>query len=135
MAHGPRTPYQALRKLLKLAARPMKSDRGRGGVVVQAYRGYGSTREAYLMGRVFRQPSLGLPAREGTLLRDLLDVLRRSVRWGVKAATVVVEIDGSRHTVETDRDGYFDVHDYIGLCREHYDRVGIGADHIDTLFR
>ncbi|WP_348765144.1 2,4'-dihydroxyacetophenone dioxygenase family protein [uncultured Salinisphaera sp.] len=32
-------------------------------------------------------------------------------------------------------DGYFDVHDYIALCREHYDRVGIGADHIDTLFR
>ncbi|MES1950248.1 2,4'-dihydroxyacetophenone dioxygenase [Salinisphaera sp. S4-8] len=31
--------------------------------------------------------------------------------------------------------GYFDVHDYIALCREHYDRVGIGADHIDTLFR
>ena len=110
MAHGPRTPYQALRKLLKLAARPMKSDRGRGGVVVQAYRGYGSPSEAYLMGRVFRQPSLGLPAREGTLLRDLLDVLRRSVRWGVKAATVVADIDGSRHTVETDRDGYFDVH-------------------------
>lgn len=32
-------------------------------------------------------------------------------------------------------DGYFDVHDYIALCREHYDRVGIGAAYVDTLFR
>jgi 2,4'-dihydroxyacetophenone dioxygenase len=31
--------------------------------------------------------------------------------------------------------GHFDVHDYIALCREHYDRVGIGADYVDTLFR
>ncbi|MFD2437745.1 hypothetical protein [Modicisalibacter luteus] len=32
-------------------------------------------------------------------------------------------------------DGYFDVHDYIALCREHYEKVGIGASHVDTLFR
>lgn len=32
-------------------------------------------------------------------------------------------------------EGYFDVHDYIAMCREHYDRVGIGADHVDALFR
>lgn len=31
--------------------------------------------------------------------------------------------------------GYFDVHDYIKLCREHYEKVGIGADYVDTLFR
>ncbi|GGM13640.1 2,4'-dihydroxyacetophenone dioxygenase family protein [Pseudomonas asuensis] len=31
--------------------------------------------------------------------------------------------------------GYFDVHDYIKLCREHFERVGIGADYVDTLFR
>ena len=32
-------------------------------------------------------------------------------------------------------DGYFDVHDYIALCREHYEHVGLGAAHVDTLFR
>ncbi len=32
-------------------------------------------------------------------------------------------------------DGYFDVHDYIAMCREHFDRVGIGADYVDSLFR
>ncbi|MFC7048754.1 2,4'-dihydroxyacetophenone dioxygenase family protein [Emcibacter nanhaiensis] len=31
--------------------------------------------------------------------------------------------------------GYFDVHDYIAMAKEHYDKVGIGADFVDTLFR
>ena len=31
--------------------------------------------------------------------------------------------------------GHFDVHDYIQLCREHYDKVGIGSAYVDTLFR
>ncbi len=31
--------------------------------------------------------------------------------------------------------GYFDVHNYIAICREHYDKVGLGADLVDSLFR
>ena len=31
--------------------------------------------------------------------------------------------------------GSFDVHDYIALCKQHYDKVGIGADYIETLYR
>jgi 2,4'-dihydroxyacetophenone dioxygenase len=31
--------------------------------------------------------------------------------------------------------GYFDVHNYIALCREHYEKVGFGASYVDTLFR
>lgn len=31
--------------------------------------------------------------------------------------------------------GYFDVHDYIAMCREHYEKIGLGADYVDTLFR
>ena len=31
--------------------------------------------------------------------------------------------------------GYFDVHDYIAGARAHYDKVGIGANYVDTLFR
>lgn len=30
--------------------------------------------------------------------------------------------------------GYFDVHDYIDMCRRHYDEVGIGADYVNSLF-
>jgi len=32
-------------------------------------------------------------------------------------------------------EGYFDVHDYIALCRAHYEKVGIGADYLKSLFR
>ena len=31
--------------------------------------------------------------------------------------------------------GHFDVFDYIELCQEHYEKVGIGADYVETLFR
>ena len=34
-----------------------------------------------------------------------------------------------------DPDGTFDVFDYITLCREHYDKVGIGSAYIDNLIR
>jgi len=34
-----------------------------------------------------------------------------------------------------DAEGHFDVHDYIALAREHYEKVGIGADYVDSLFR
>ena len=32
-------------------------------------------------------------------------------------------------------DGHFDAFTYIELCQEHYDKVGIGADYVDTLIR
>lgn len=31
--------------------------------------------------------------------------------------------------------GHFDVHDYIALARAHYEKVGLGAGYVDTLFR
>jgi len=31
--------------------------------------------------------------------------------------------------------GHFDVHDYIKLCREHYEKVNLGADYVKRLFR
>jgi 2,4'-dihydroxyacetophenone dioxygenase len=32
-------------------------------------------------------------------------------------------------------DGYFDVHQYIAMCKAHYEKVGLGADKITSLFR
>ncbi len=32
-------------------------------------------------------------------------------------------------------DGFFDVHQYIAMCRAHYEKVGLGAELIDKLFR
>ena len=31
--------------------------------------------------------------------------------------------------------GHFDVHDYIALCRDYYEKAGIGAAYVETLFR
>lgn len=36
---------------------------------------------------------------------------------------------------EGEPEGYFDVHSYIAMCREHFAKNGIGADYVDTLFR
>lgn len=107
--HVPSPLRKAVRRLLHLFAKPMKSDRGRGGIVVHAYRGYGSHKEVFVMGRVFRQPSLGISAQEGTLARDLVDILRRMLRWGVKHVEVTLTLNGKQKTVTTDRDGYFNV--------------------------
>ena len=43
----------------------------RGGQVIQTYRGYGSREAVFLMGRVFRQPGLGLSLTEQRLRRAL----------------------------------------------------------------
>ena len=32
-------------------------------------------------------------------------------------------------------EGTFDVYDYIDLCKEHYEKVGIGAGYVESLFR
>ncbi|WP_227367415.1 App1 family protein [Halomonas sp. M20] len=110
MPHTPRPISKALRKLLHVLARPMKSDKGHGGIVVNAYRGYGSQREVFVMGRVFRQLRIGLPAPEGTLYRDIVDVFRRMLRWGAKHVEITLDVEGNRTQVTTDRDGYFDIH-------------------------
>ena len=46
----------------------------------------------------------------------------------VKGPLVWLDEDGNGN-------GYFDVHDYLALCREHYDKVGIGAKAVAKLFR
>ncbi|EWH03300.1 hypothetical protein Q427_04140 [Halomonas sp. BC04] len=85
----------------------MKSDRGLGGAVVHPYRGYGSTREAFLMGRVFRQAGLGRIIPPYGALRDIADVARRVVRRGLPDVKVHVTLGGNDVTVLTDQDGYF----------------------------
>ncbi|HDR9509161.1 2,4-dihydroxyacetophenone dioxygenase [Burkholderia cepacia] len=36
---------------------------------------------------------------------------------------------------EGNPDGYFDVHSYIAMCKAHYEKVGLGAQAIEKLFR
>ena len=101
--------WRGLRRALRVVSRPVRRDRGLKGVVIQPYRGYGTRDEVYLMGRVFRQPTLGAGLPWGSFLREVGGVLRRFARWGLGSATITAEFCGAREDFETDGDGYFHV--------------------------
>jgi phosphatidate phosphatase APP1 len=101
---------QALRRALRLLARPLRAASGRGGFVLQPYRGYGSRDEAFLIGRVFRQPTFGSGMRGQSVRRLLVELARRLLSWGVADAALIARFYGAEQRVTTDRDGYFRVH-------------------------
>ncbi len=112
----------ALRRVLDLLADPVRGDEGRGGIVIYPYRGYGSRTEAFLMGRVFRQPSNRSGASSGSTGRDAVDLGRRILRRGVGGAQVIARFAGASQRVTADRDGYFRVH-FRGLDLPPSDQV------------
>ena len=89
---------------LRLLARPVRKARGRDGVVLQAYRGYGSAERIFVIGRVFWQRT-DRPARES----ELRDLVRRIRRRPVRGARLRARFYGAEIAVETDPDGYFRV--------------------------
>lgn len=101
---------RTVRKSLRLLTRPVRMAKGRGGIAVQAYRGYGSSEQVFLIGRVFRQPEFGARLPEGTLGRILNDLGRRLMRRGVSDALLIARLYGGEQYVRTDKDGYFRVH-------------------------
>ena len=122
---------RALYRLLKVMARPARADRGRGGLVIQPYRGYGSRREVFIMGRVFHQPGLGAQKAQGAR-RDLLDILRRLLRWGVGDAVLAARLGEARQRVEADRDGYFRIRlplDHPPPADSRWHRVTLELEH------
>jgi phosphatidate phosphatase APP1 len=100
---------KGLRRALKVLARPVRHARGRGGLVIQAYRGYGSHAGVFLMGRVFRGQGSGSGGFEENVGRDILDIGRRLVRHGCANAVLAARFCGAEKKVVTDRDGYFRV--------------------------
>ncbi|MDP4004025.1 App1 family protein [Methylobacterium sp. NEAU K] len=102
-------------KALRVLTRPVRraqghGGKGRGGLVVEPYRGYGSREEIFLIGRVFRQ-SPGNPGEDPESLRaQWRDLRRRIARRKVAGAAVTARFRGDATRVETDRDGYFRLH-------------------------
>lgn len=101
---------RSLRKAIRILAAPVKGDSGRGGLFIQAYRGYGSRQQVFLMGRVFKQPGTGTDSREHSLKRDLIDLIRRLLRKPIVNAQVRVRYKDAETIVQTDRHGFFRVH-------------------------
>jgi phosphatidate phosphatase APP1 len=92
----------AARGVLRLLGRPVRTARGRRGVVLQPYRGYGSAERIFVIGRVFWQSTGGqIEAAE------LRAIVRRIRRRPVRHAQVRACFYGAERVVETDRDGYF----------------------------
>src|SRR3712207_4586289 len=100
----------ALHGILGIAARPVRRAQGRGGVVLEPYRGYGSESEVFLIGRVFRQ-SRPDPRRERSdFHRQLRNISRRIARRAVPGAVVTARFYGAEARFVTDRDVYFRIH-------------------------
>ncbi len=106
---------RGLNKALRVLTRPVRraqgrGGEGRGGLVVEPYRGYGSRAEIFLIGRVFRQ-SPGLPGEDPDAWRaQWRDVRRRIARRAIAGASVTARFGGAETRVATDGDGYFRVH-------------------------
>jgi phosphatidate phosphatase APP1 len=98
---------KALRGFLRVASRPVRRARGRGGIVLQPYRGYGSHERVFLIGRVFRQRSMTPVRGSWDVRRQLRDLLRRVIRRPVRGALVRGRLLGRDTASETDVDGYF----------------------------
>ncbi len=98
---------KACGRLLALAARPVRKSQGTRGTVIEAYRGYGSRDEIFLIGRVFRQAQPGPEERDDDLATDLRDIARRIRRRKVAGAAIVARFGGAETIAVTDCDGYF----------------------------
>jgi phosphatidate phosphatase APP1 len=98
---------RALRDSLRVLGAPVRRAGSRGGIVLQPYRGYGSRRRAFLIGRVFRQRSMTEVQGPWDLRRQVRDVIRRLVRRPVKGALVRGVLLGAAAETRTDDEGYF----------------------------
>ncbi|HYD98814.1 MAG TPA: phosphatase domain-containing protein [Alphaproteobacteria bacterium] len=99
---------RAVARILDLLARPVRTAQGgRGDVVLQPYRGYGSRREVFVIGRVFRQSAPEHGTAKDDIAGHLRDIGRRIARRAIADATVTARFCGAEQRVETDRDGYF----------------------------
>ncbi|AWN38146.1 App1 family protein [Methylobacterium radiodurans] len=123
--------YKVTRGTLRLLSRPVRRAQGRGGIVLEPYRGYGSCDEIFLIGRVFRQ-SRPAPDADRDSLRDLWrDVGRRIARRAVRGAAVTARFGGTEQRVATDRDGYFRIHlkpRAMPDCADPWRAVGLTLD-------
>jgi phosphatidate phosphatase APP1 len=98
---------RAARRFLRFVGRPIRGARGRGGIVLLPYRGYGSRERAFLIGRVFRQRGMTPVQGPWDIRRQVRDVIRRMIRRPVAGVPVAGRLLGAEATGETDADGYF----------------------------
>lgn len=96
--------------LLHVLSRSARKGTASNGLVILPYRGYGSRKEVFLMGRVFRQKNLGKASGKNKTEADLAAIAQRIIRRGISGVTLKSNLNGCEQTVISDRDGYFRFH-------------------------
>ena len=94
-------------RLLALIGRPVRRSQGRDGVVIEAFRGYGSRERMFLIGRVFRQSPSDVRYGSPGVRAHLRDIGRRISRRKVADAPIEARFGSATRRTRTDRDGFF----------------------------
>ncbi len=95
-------------RILSLFAQPVREAPSRGGIAIQANRGYGSREQIFCIGRVFQQSrTFGRSAHPHSLFDQLRDVRRRIFRHALPNVVVTAQFYGAEEQFTTDEDGYF----------------------------
>ncbi len=105
--HLLRAPSEGTRHVLRLLAKPVKKAREKPGIIIRAYRGFGSRQEVCIFGRVFRQPGVSRRIEKLGIVGELANVWRRMWSRGVRRAVVDVRFNNVRKNTRTDRFGFF----------------------------
>ena len=93
--------------------------------MVEPYRGYGSDREAFLIGRVFRQVHADRNVDPHDFRAHLRDILRRVRRRTMAGIEVTARLGSATARAVTDRDGYYRIHlDFDALPANREEQVG-----------
>ena len=94
-------------RLLTLFGRPVRRAQGQEGVVVEAFRGYGSREGMFLIGRVFRQSPSDVRDGSDSVVARLRDVGRRIIRRKVVGGSIQARFGDVSSRTRTDADSFF----------------------------
>ncbi|MDN5870848.1 MAG: DUF2183 domain-containing protein [Nitrococcus sp.] len=103
--------WYALRRAVRILGKSVRVDAEKNGVVLHPYRGYGSSEQIFVVGRVLRQSGIGQTRRpDGSWSYDLLAAARHFTRRGARGVQIAARFYGNEQHTTTDKDGYFRIH-------------------------
>jgi phosphatidate phosphatase APP1 len=73
------------------------------------YRGYGTTRELFLKGRVLEEAGISRPGRDDTVWKNIINMARRFASDEVAGARVRATFEGLQVETTADVEGFFDI--------------------------
>ena len=100
----------ALWRAVRALGKSERVDAQKRGLVLHPYRGYGSSEQIFVIGRVLRQSCMGKAWRTNKGWGyDLFAAARHFTRRGARGVRLAARFYGNEMQTSTDRDGYFRV--------------------------